>query len=189
MAECQTATAPDITGPKSGGRNTRLLPKLHPPGPRPDFLPRPRLAERLDEALSRGLVLVCAPAGYGKTSLLASWARHSRNPVAWLSLDASDNDPARFWRHAVAALDAVYPGIGERGGPLLGPPAPPRCGPPGVAARAPSTPGSGERVAPLLGPPAPHSFEGLVTALINELAARSGPGGGPLGPDAQPPVG
>src|ERR1700750_2887191 len=131
------------------GRSTLLLTQLHPPGPRPGLLPPPRRADRLDEALSRGLVLVCAPAGYGKTSLLASWARHSRNPVAWLSLDASDNDPARFWRHAVAALDAVYPGIGERVGPLLG-------------------------------PPAPHSFEGLVTALINELAARSGPGGVPL---------
>src|ERR1700745_403097 len=123
MAERPTTTAPEITGPESGGRSTLLLTKLHPPGPRPDFLPRPRLAERLDEALGRGLVVVCAPAGYGKTSLRASWARHSRNPVAWLSLDASDNDPARFWRHAVAALDAVYPGIGERGGPLLGPPA------------------------------------------------------------------
>ena len=72
MAERRTATAPEMAGPESGGpvlggRNTLLLTKLHPPGPRPDFLPRPRLAERLDEALSRGLVLVCAPAGYGKT--------------------------------------------------------------------------------------------------------------------------
>src|SRR4029077_3800326 len=99
MAERPTATVPEMAG-----RNTLLLTKLHPPGPRPDFLPRPRLAERLDEALNRGLVLSCAPAGYGTTSLLASWARPSRNPVAWLSLDASDNDPARFWRHAVAAL-------------------------------------------------------------------------------------
>src|SRR5205823_982598 len=114
-----------------------------------DFLPRPRLAERLDEATRRGLVLVCAPAGYGKTSLLASWARHCKEPVAWLSLDASDNDPARFWRHAVAALDAVCPGIGERVGPLLG-------------------------------PPVPQSFEGLVTALINELAARPDPSDVPL---------
>ena len=147
MAERPAATAPEAGrtgGPELAGRSALLFTKLHPPGPRPDFLPRPRLAERLDEALSRGLVLVCAPAGYGKTSLLASWARHSSKPVAWLSLDASDNDPARFWRHAVAALDAVYPGIGERVGPLLG-------------------------------PPAPQSFEGLVTALINELAARSGP--------------
>src|SRR5207247_10497423 len=118
------AARPELGGPGLGGRSTLLLTKLHPPRPRPDFLPRPRLAERLDEALGRGLVLVCAPAGYGKTSLLASWARHSQQPVAWLSLDASDNDPARFWRHAVAALDAVCPGIGERGGPLRGPPAP-----------------------------------------------------------------
>ena len=79
--------------------------------------------------------------GYGKTVLLADWARRGGHPVAWLSLDAGDNDPARFWRHAVAALDRARPGIGER-------------------------------VAPLLGPPAPSSFQGLVTALINELAAE-----------------
>src|SRR5437868_3313744 len=102
---------PAVTASEVAGRAALLSTKLHPPGPRPDFLPRPRLAERLDEALPRGLVLVCAPAGYGKTSLLASWARHSQQPVAWLSLDAGDNDPARFWRHAVAALDRVRPGI------------------------------------------------------------------------------
>ena len=82
-----------------------------------------------------------APAGYGKTVLLADWARRGEFPVAWLSLDAGDNDPARFWRHAVAALDRARPGTGER-------------------------------VAPLLGPPAPTSFQGLVTALINDLAAE-----------------
>ena len=154
MAERPAATVPEPAAPvpagrELAGRNVLLSTKLHPPGPRPDFLPRPRLAERLDEAIRRGLVLVCAPAGYGKTSLLASWARHCQQPVAWLSLDASDNDPARFWRHAVAALDTVCPGIGERVGPLLG-------------------------------PPVPQSFEGLVTALINELAARSGPSDVPL---------
>ncbi|HEX2819361.1 MAG TPA: LuxR C-terminal-related transcriptional regulator [Streptosporangiaceae bacterium] len=122
-------------------RDVLLATKLHVPGRRPGFVPRPRLADRLDEGLGRGLVLVCAPAGFGKTALLADWARCGRRPVAWLSLDAGDNDPARFWRHAVAALDGVYPGIGERVGPLLG-------------------------------PPAPSSFEGLVTALINELAAQ-----------------
>ena len=106
-------------------RDVLLATKLHVPGPQQDFVPRPRLAERLDEGLSRGLVLVCAPAGYGKTVLLADWARRGPRPVAWLSLDASDNDPARFWRHAVAALDRVCPGIGGRAGPLLGPPGPP----------------------------------------------------------------
>ena len=117
-----------------------LATKLHVPGPRPGLVPRPRLLARLDEGLARGLVLVCGPAGYGKTILLADWARRGEVPVAWLSLDAGDNDPARFWRHAVAALDRARPGTGER-------------------------------VAPLLGPPAPSSFQGLVTALINDLAA------------------
>ena len=106
-------------------RDVLLATKLHVPGLRPGFVPRPRLADRLDEGLGRGLVLVCAPAGSGKTALLADWARRGRRPVAWLSLDAGDNDPARFWRHAVAALDGLCPGIGERIGPLLGPPPPP----------------------------------------------------------------
>ena len=130
-------------------RDVLLATKLHVPGPRPGFVPRPRLAERLDEGLRRGLVLVCAPAGSGKTTLLADWARCAQRPVAWLSLDAGDNDPARFWRHTVAALDRAVPGIGQRMGPLLGPPAPP-------------------------------SFEPLVTALINELAARPADGEVPL---------
>ena len=120
-----------------------LATKLYLPGPRPDLVPRPRLLARLDEGLARGLVLVCAPAGYGKTVLLADWARRGSHPVAWLSLDAGDNDPARFWRHVVAALDRARPGTGER-------------------------------VAPLLGPPAPSSFQGLVTALINDLAGGGG---------------
>ena len=99
MAERTAATVSEVAGPELEGpelarQGALLFTKLRPPGPRPDFLPRPRLAERLDEATRRGLVLVCAPAGYGKTSLLASWARHCKEPVAWLSLDASDNDPA-----------------------------------------------------------------------------------------------
>jgi LuxR family maltose regulon positive regulatory protein len=106
-------------------RDVLLATKLNVPGLRPDLVPRPRLAQRLDEGRGRGLVLACAPAGYGKTVLLAEWVRRGRYPVAWLSLDAGDNDPARFWRHAVAALDRVRPGIGERLGPLLGPPPPP----------------------------------------------------------------
>ena len=123
-------------------RDVLLATKLHMPRPRPDLVSRPRLAERLDEGLARGLMLVCAPAGYGKTVLLADWARRGPQPVAWLSLDVGDNDPARFWRHGVAALDRSRPGLAERVGPLLG-------------------------------PPAPASYEGLVTALINELAAGS----------------
>src|SRR5215472_10109721 len=120
-----------------------LATKLHVPGLQPGFVPRLRLVRVLEDGLARRLVLVCAPAGCGKTVLLAGWAQSGNHPVAWLSLDAGDNDPARFWRHAVAALERVAPGVSERVGPLLG-------------------------------PPTPSSFEGLVTALINELAARPG---------------
>ena len=121
MAESPSAAASEV----ASERDVLLATKLHVPGSRPGFVPRPRLAERLDEGLEPGLVLVCAPAGYGKTVLLADWARCRERPVAWLSLDAGDNDPARFWRHTLGALDRARPGIGERVGPLLGPPAPP----------------------------------------------------------------
>ena len=84
-------------------RDVLLATKLNVPGLRPGLMPRPRLAQRLDEGLGLGLVLACAPAGCGKTVLLAEWVRRGRHPVAWLSLDAWDDDPARFWRHAAAS--------------------------------------------------------------------------------------
>ena len=106
------------------GQDVLLATKLHVPRPQPGFVPRPRLVEALGEGLARGRVLVCAPAGFGKTALLADWARGGGRPVAWLGLDGGDNDPARFWRYAVAALDRARPGLAERLGPLLGPPPP-----------------------------------------------------------------
>jgi LuxR family maltose regulon positive regulatory protein len=135
------AAAPN--GAAMSGQDALLATKLYVPRPQPGFVPRPRLVQELSQGLARGRVLVCAPAGFGKTSMLADWARDGGRPVAWLGLDAGDNDPARFWRYVVAALDRAQPGIAERLGPLLG-------------------------------PPAPRSFEGLVTALINELAVQPG---------------
>ena len=100
-------------------RDDLLATKLHVPRPRPGFLPRPRLLGFLAEGTGRDLVLVCTPPGFGKTSLLGDWARRSQAPVAWLSLDAGDNDPTRFWRYAAAALDGVRPGIGRQVAALL----------------------------------------------------------------------
>ena len=140
MAEPRTAGP---LGVAATGQDVLLATKLHLPRPRPGHIPRPRLVETVGEGLACALILVCAPAGFGKTALLADWIRREGKPSAWLSLDSGDNDPARFWRHVAAALDRVCPGIGERIGLLLG-------------------------------PPAPRSFEGLVTALINELADRPG---------------
>ena len=121
MAE-PSGTAPAQA--RAAEREALLATKLHLPGSRPGQVPRPRLTERLDHGVEHGLVLVCAPAGYGKTALLAEWAGRCPPRTAWLSLDSGDNDPARFWRHAVAALDRVRPGLGGRLDPLLGPPAP-----------------------------------------------------------------
>jgi ATP/maltotriose-dependent transcriptional regulator MalT len=85
----------------------------------PDLLARPRLLQALTEATKRVLVLVCTPAGFGKTSLLATWARSQRRPVAWLSLDQGDSDPVRFWRYLVAALQRGHDHLGDREARLL----------------------------------------------------------------------
>ena len=84
---------PAAAGAATSERDVLLATKLNVPGLRPDLVPRPRLAQRLDEGRGGGLVLACAPAGYGKTVLLAEWARRGRHPVAWLSLDAGDCSP------------------------------------------------------------------------------------------------
>jgi LuxR family transcriptional regulator, maltose regulon positive regulatory protein len=64
--------------------------------------------------MARELILVCTPAGFGKTTLLADWATSTNWAVAWLSLDEADNDPARFRRYVVAAVDHAREGLGEQ---------------------------------------------------------------------------
>ncbi|HEX2156063.1 MAG TPA: LuxR C-terminal-related transcriptional regulator [Actinomycetes bacterium] len=118
MAEPPTAPL-DLAAP--GARDELLATKVNLPRTRPDRLARSRLFRRLDEGMGRPLVLVCTPAGFGKTTLLAGWAADAALPVAWLSLDPDDNDPARFWRYVVAALDRVEGGLGEQLVPLLSP--------------------------------------------------------------------
>src|ERR1700722_7224513 len=112
------APAAPPTGFAMSEQDVLLATKLHVPRLQPGFVPRPRLVAALGEGLVRGRVLVCAPAGFGKTALLADWARGDGRPVAWLGLDGGDSDPARFWRYAVAALDRARPGLAGRGGQL-----------------------------------------------------------------------
>ena len=105
-----------------------LLTKLTVPSVRRSLVPRMRLSERLDEGLERKLTLLSAPAGFGKTTLLSSWIRvlsGDGRPVAWLSVDSGDNDPARFWRYFVTAIDQLQPGSGTTALALLGSPQPP----------------------------------------------------------------
>jgi LuxR family maltose regulon positive regulatory protein len=136
---------PPSLAPVEGGvvrLDALLATRLHVPRTRRGLVVRPRLVDRLTEGVESELTVVCAPAGFGKTALLADWARHSGRAVAWLSLDAGDNDPVRFWRDVTAALEGM---------------------------RA----GAGRGLAVLLRPP-PRSFEAVVTALVNNLAAAPG---------------
>jgi LuxR family maltose regulon positive regulatory protein len=98
-----------LAGGAAPERDVLVATKFHVP--RAGFVPRPRLLARLADGIGRGLTVVGTPAGFGKTTMLGDWARRSRRPTAWLSLDAGDNDPARFWRYVAAALERVRPGM------------------------------------------------------------------------------
>jgi LuxR family maltose regulon positive regulatory protein len=109
----------------SGQHVALLTTKLHIPPTRPDQVSRPRLIQRLDAGLGCKLTLISAPAGFGKTTLLAEWAAQVRSPVAWLSLDDGDNDPARFQAYLVAALRRAVGTIGQGVWQALQSPQPP----------------------------------------------------------------
>jgi LuxR family maltose regulon positive regulatory protein len=81
-----------------------LVTKFYPPHLPAQHVARPRLTELLDTSILRPLTLVSAPAGSGKTTLLAEWASMTAVPVAWVSLEAADNDPARFLAYFQASL-------------------------------------------------------------------------------------
>ena len=98
--------------------------KLYRPKWSADRVSRPRLIDLIHP--QRKLTLISAPAGFGKTTLLAEWvAAVPTRPVAWVSLDQSDNDPAVFWSYLITALQKIQPGLGERSLSLLQSPQPP----------------------------------------------------------------
>jgi LuxR family maltose regulon positive regulatory protein len=88
-----------------------IKPKLRAPSPRSEQVIRPSLLELLGNSIDRKITLVSAPAGYGKTTLLAQWSHAVGDSLsfAWVSLDEQDNDPTRLWRHIVEALHLVAP--------------------------------------------------------------------------------
>ncbi|HET6938824.1 MAG TPA: LuxR C-terminal-related transcriptional regulator, partial [Nocardioides sp.] len=105
-----------------------VLTKLYVPQSRQVVVARSRLADRLGGSAQPRLTLVSAPAGFGKTTLLAAWAAASAaagRPVAWVSLEETEQEPASFWTYVVTALDTAAPGVGVGVLPLLQAPDPP----------------------------------------------------------------
>jgi LuxR family maltose regulon positive regulatory protein len=98
-----------------------LTTKLFIPPRRPhdSVVDRSRLADRLNATNGQRLTLISAPAGFGKTTLLSEWIPYSECCVPWLSLDANDNDPPRFWAYVIAALQTLRPDLGANALALL----------------------------------------------------------------------
>ncbi len=131
------------------GLPPEMLPASTLQGPRlpPHLLPRPHLLQHLQQGLERTLILLSAPAGYGKSSLLAQWLASAALPFAWLALEPADNEPAHFCSSLLAALQSTDPRLAGGGR--------------AQAAFQPQHP-----------PQHPPRVERLVTALLNELLAR-----------------
>ena len=101
------ATGSRANGLQGPGAITLIATKLMVPEPPRHAVVRPRLHALLATGCQAKLMLVAAPAGFGKTALLSEWSycRPGQSaPVAWVSLDATDNDPCRFWAYALGAL-------------------------------------------------------------------------------------
>jgi LuxR family maltose regulon positive regulatory protein len=116
-AWCTLALLPQDADMAGSGRQLPgsglMASKLVAPAPRAELIPRDDLLSLLQASLQFKLCLVEAPAGFGKTTLLAQWqAAAGGGRVAWVSLDEGDNDPTRFWVYVVEALRTVEPGVG-----------------------------------------------------------------------------
>ena len=78
-----------------------------------DVIARPNLLSQMNESLQKRLILISAPAGYGKTTLVSTWLTSLDKPVAWVSLDDADNDLEQFWRYTIVALEPLLPELAK----------------------------------------------------------------------------
>lgn len=90
-----------------------LLTKLHIPSPSQNIVHRPELYEKLNIGLSRKLILVSAPAGFGKTTLISDWINQNKIPTAWFSLDKGDNDPVEFLSYIISGIQSIDKEFGQ----------------------------------------------------------------------------
>ena len=121
-----------------------LKTKLNIPPTRHNLVARPHLYKRLQEGLNYNLILVSAPAGFGKTTLISEWLRQNqRQSTTWLSLDEGDNDPVRFWDYFIASIRTFKTDFAES-------------------------------IIPWIHSSQPPSTESLVVAFINELVKITG---------------
>ncbi len=104
--------------PRADGRPPERLPplveaKIAPPEVREGTVSRPRVLRLFDVPGDATVALVAAPPGYGKTTAAREWCALRGDPLAWVTLDAGDNDPVRLWTYVASAVDGVSPGLGE----------------------------------------------------------------------------
>ena len=103
-----------------GSKSVLLSTKIRPPKARRQLLSRPRLLSLLEESQHYRLVLISAPTGYGKTTLLTDFARSQNMALCWYTLDENDRDVAVFCRYLLHSIRQVYPAFGKSFEELLG---------------------------------------------------------------------
>lgn len=96
-----------------------LLTKLHTPSAGKNTVARLDLYEKLNEGLKRKLILVSAPAGFGKTTLISDWVHQQKIPAAWFSLDKGDNDPVVFLSYIISGIQGINESFGQSAFDLL----------------------------------------------------------------------
>ena len=99
-----------------------LLTKLHIPPAGNNTVHRSELFEKLNTGLSRKLILISAPAGFGKTTVVSDWIEQNKIPTAWFSIDKADNDPVEFLNYIIAGIQSIHSTFGQSAITLLNAP-------------------------------------------------------------------